>query len=186
MTFCDVCVSPQTVRPFLQCQGLCVSPAASVSWVPAFGGRVGAVEKLLGAAAAGCRQPLVDTVPEHAQVSQKTAAVSTELFPHPHRHQLLTDCSDCRPISIIRQREVVAVISWAEFDGSGYFWPLAWPGKMNYHSVNFHVRELADQQLRCSHNKLSWFPTGTPHWVPALPVSVGGSILPRLQKTQAA
>lgn len=75
--------------------------------MPAFGGCVGAVEKLLGVGG----QPLVDTVPEHAQVSQKTAAVSTELFPHPHRHQLLTDCSDCRPISIIRQREVVAVIS---------------------------------------------------------------------------
>lgn len=44
------------------------------------------------------------------QVSQKTAAMS-ELFTHPHRHQLLTDCSDCRPISIIREKEVVAVIS---------------------------------------------------------------------------
>lgn len=99
--------SPQTVRPFLQCQGLCVSPAASVSWVPAFGGCVEAVEKLLGVG----RQPQVDTVPEHPQVSQKTAAVSIELFPHPHRHQLLTDCSDCRPISIIREKEVVAVIS---------------------------------------------------------------------------
>lgn len=56
------------------------------------------------------RQPQVDTVADPTQVSQNTAVMS-KLFIHPYRHQLLTDCSDCRPISTIREKEVVAVIS---------------------------------------------------------------------------